>query len=110
MAMLTLLLSTVLAAAPASTGIVDAVVATDADASGLQLPTLVTASGRQFIARCDDEAFAASRRPKALAERCGRLLAYWQLEVRNRVEDNRSAEWVHFGAPRGIPRQPPVGG
>lgn len=105
MEILGLLLSTVLAAAPAS---VD-VVAVEAGAIPLQLPTLVTASGRQFIARCDDEAFAASRRPKALADRCERLLAYWHLEVRNRVEDSGSAEMVRFGAPRGIPRYPSNG-
>lgn len=98
MAMLSLLLSTVLAAAPA-----------DADTTNLQLPTLVTASGRQFLARCDDEAFAASRRPKALAQRCERLLAYWHLEVRNRAEDSGVAEMVRFGAPRGIPRYPSNG-
>jgi len=59
------------------------------DASSHVIPALYTpatlaSSGREFIARCDDEAFAKARFPKALAEQCEDLLRRWHWEASDR--------------------------
>lgn len=47
----------------------------------LHTPSIITRSGREFIARCDDEAFAKARFPKTLAAYCEDLLARWHGEA-----------------------------
>ena len=41
----------------------------------------ITSSGYAFIARCGDQAFARTRYPQNLAERCERLLRRWRWEA-----------------------------
>ena len=47
----------------------------------LHTPSAITSSGYAFIARCDDQAFARTRYPQNLAERCERLLKRWRWEA-----------------------------
>ena len=47
----------------------------------LHTPSTITSSGQVFIARCDDQAFAKTRYPQNLAERCERLLKRWRWEA-----------------------------
>lgn len=84
--MKTLSLSVVLAAAFASPAHGSEPQSAAADASvhvipALYSPSIVTHSGRQFIARCDDDAFARTRYPEGLAEQCERLLGLWHREA-----------------------------
>jgi len=72
----------------------------------LELPATLTSSGKAFIARCDDKAFANAADPRQRAERCEKLLAQWRVEAAWR--DQRPHEGkVTFGAPRGISPYPP---
>ena len=92
-------------AAPAADPV--GVVPTRAGDVVLELPQQVTPSGRAFLARCDDAAFAASSRPKALADRCERWLANWRNEVRVRNQQARAPrEILAPNPPRGIPLDP----
>ena len=47
----------------------------------LHTPSTITSSGQVFIARCDNQAFAKTRYPQNLAERCERLLKRWRWEA-----------------------------
>ena len=74
-----------------------------------ELPRAVTRSGREFIAHCDDEAFASARFPRKLADRCARLLATWHAEAGGRGNATPVSGGIdRFGAPRGIPFYPPA--
>jgi hypothetical protein len=58
----------------------------------LYTPATITRSGREFIARCDDEAFAKARFPKKLAAYCEDLLARWHGEASDRGNLTAGAE------------------
>ncbi|SFV32061.1 MULTISPECIES: hypothetical protein [unclassified Pseudoxanthomonas] len=72
----------------------------------LELPGTLTSSGKTFLAKCDDRAFAEAADPRHRAERCARLLAQWRVEAAGRSQQP-SAGKVQFGAPRGIAIYPP---
>ena len=74
----------------------------------LALPHVMTRSGREFVARCNDAAFADARFPQRLAGRCGKLLDTWRAEASDR--GNRTPLYpgvVQFDVARGIPPTPP---
>lgn len=85
--MLSLSLSVVLAAAvapPVAHGPETEPSASDASARAIPelfTPSTITPSGREFIARCDDTAFARTRYPEGLADQCERLLGLWHREA-----------------------------
>ncbi len=72
----------------------------------LELPATLTSSGKAFLARCDDKAFANAADPRQRAERCEKLLAQWRVEAAWRDQRPREGK-VSFGTPRGIPAYPP---
>lgn len=47
----------------------------------LYTPATITSSGHDFVAQCDDKAFARTRFPQGLADRCERLLRRWRQEA-----------------------------
>lgn len=73
----------------------------------LELPATLTSSGKAFLSRCDDKAFAAASDPRQRAERCEKLLAQWRIEAAWREQRPHDGK-VSFGAPRGIPAYPPA--
>lgn len=77
-----------------------------AEPPALELPGTLTSSGKTFLARCDDKAFATASDPRQRAERCARLLAQWRVEAAGR-QQRPQAGMAQFGAPRGIPAYPP---
>ena len=72
----------------------------------LELPATLTSSGKAFLARCDDRAFANAADPRQRAEHCEKLLTQWRVEAAWRDQRPREGK-VNFGAPRGIPAYPP---
>lgn len=72
-------------------------------------PDIVTASGVEFVARCDDSAFAKTNDTEGLAKKCDRLLAQWKMEADLRHSAHRNgprAQVVARLAPeaeRGLP-------
>lgn len=76
-------------------------------AEPVALPQVMTRSGREFVARCNDAAFANARFPQRLAGRCGTLLDTWRAEASDR--GNRTPLYpgvVQFDVARGIPPIP----
>jgi hypothetical protein len=57
----------------------------------LHTPSTITPSGHEFIARCNDEAFARARFPKGLADQCERLLGLWHGEASHRWDSTAEA-------------------
>ncbi len=57
----------------------------------LYTPSTLTPSGRRFIARCSDEAFAKTRYPDGLADQCERLLGLWHREANAQQDPRREA-------------------
>ena len=93
-------------------GVATALVGGQARADGngvptLELPATLTSSGKAFLSRCDDKAFAAASDPRQRAERCEKLLAQWRVEAAWREQRPHDGK-VSFGAPRGIPAYPPA--
>lgn len=72
----------------------------------LELPGTLTSSGKAFLAKCDDKAFAEASDPRHRAERCARLLAQWRVEAEGRQQQPTPGK-AQFGAPRGIAAYPP---
>ena len=60
--------------------------------AALHSPATMTASGRDFIAHCNDEAFATARFPQKLADRCERLLRLWHRESSSAWKPTASAK------------------
>jgi DNA-binding IclR family transcriptional regulator len=92
-------------------GLAIALAGAPAQASGnaapvLELPATLTSSGKAFLARCDDKAFATASDPRQRAERCEKLLAQWRAEAAWREQRTYDGK-VNFGAPRGISPYPP---
>lgn len=48
----------------------------------LYTPATLTSAGREFVKRCDDDAFAKADFPKSLASECEDLLRRWHWEAR----------------------------
>lgn len=96
---------------PVAVALAAALAAASAHAAGstdpvLELPGTLTSSGKAFLAKCDDKAFAAASDPRHRAERCARLLAQWRVEAAGRLQQPSPGK-VQFGAPRGISPYPP---
>jgi hypothetical protein len=122
--MKTLSLSVVLAAAFGSSAVHAS--ETESSAPGasvhvipaLYTPSTITPSGREFIARCNDEAFARTRFPRGLANQCERLLGLWHGEASHRWDSTAGASLPipdygnalrisHMFAPAPTPRPSP---
>ena len=63
---------------------------------GLYTPSAITPSAREFIERCNDEAFAKTRYPKGLADQCERLLGFWHGEARAQETAFREARIPNY--------------